>query len=299
MLPILLPKPLTSRTAHRWHQPPRDEAPARRERRCSSSPQFPHAPDHRLRHTVTVIPGPHFIVIQVVSTPANPGVTLSDWIRWIGVGVALAGIALATPDGIAAAWLWLRSGLRKASTRIKRWIGRPERIVVSGHVTSPSIGFAGQGYVDTWEPWAEEATATEKLDILRQQSEELSHRIDNLRTQADRDRSSTQKGIREAESRLAARIRQVGLELSGERSQTSHVDARGLLPVGLGIVLTGLPDELAKVPAVGGLLVAAAAISIVCVFRGWLQDLQLALKTIGIEGAPDLGTPDLLLTGAR
>jgi hypothetical protein len=186
-----------------------------------------------------------------------------------------------------------RDRLRRGSRRselAKREL--PEEIFASRNVQYKPAPSAGQGHVDTWKPWAEEATATEKLDILRQQSEELSRRIDDLRSQADRDRGSTQKGIREAENRLAAGIRQVGLELSGERRQASHVDARGLLPVGLGIVLTGLPDELAKVPALGGLVVAAAAISIACVFRGWLRDLHQALKTIGTEGGPELGTPD-------
>ncbi len=202
----------------------------------------------RLRHTVTVIPGPNVLVIKVLQAPAAPGVTLSDWIRWIGVGVAITGLGLATPDGIASAWRSIRSGLRKTSTLIKRLTGQQRPILASGGLILPKMGVAGRGYVDTWKPWSDKARTAEKLDILHQQSEELRRRIDNMRTQIDGDISEVEKKIREAEHRLAAQIRQVSSELSGERSQASHVDARGLLPVALGIILTGLPDELVRWP---------------------------------------------------
>jgi hypothetical protein len=240
---------------------------------------------------VTVIPDPTVILIKVVQAPVDPGVTLSDWIRWIGVGVALAGLALATPDGIAAAWRSLGRGFGKTTTLIKRLIGRQEQPDFTGRAALKPMAFAGRGYVDTWMPWSEKARAAEKLDILHQQSEELRRRIDNLRTQIDGDISVVEQKIREAESRLAAQIRQVSSELSGERSQASHVDARGLLPVAFGVILTGLPDELAKVPALGWLVVAAAASSIAYISRGWLRDFQKALKTVGTEGAQDISTP--------
>jgi hypothetical protein len=36
------------------------------------------------------------------------------------------------------------------------------------------------------------------------------------------------------------------------------VDARGIWVIGFGIVLTGIPDELAAQPVVGGIVTAAA-----------------------------------------
>jgi hypothetical protein len=251
-----------------------------------------HAPDRRLRHTVIVIPGPNVIVIKVLQAPAAPGVTLSDWIRWIGVGVAITGLVLATPDGIASAWRSIRSGLRKTSTLIQRLTRRQRPILGSGGVTFPKMSVAARGYVGTWKPWPNKARTAEKLDILHQQSEELRRRIDNMRTQIDSDISGVETKIREAERHLAAQIRQVSSELSGERSQASHVDARGLLPVALGIILTGIPDELARVPVLGWLVVAAAATSIARISRPWLRDFQKALKTVGPEGAQDNRAPD-------
>ena len=221
------------------------------------------------------------IVIKVVQAPTAPGVTMSDWFRWIGVAVAIAGLALATPDGIASAWRSIRSGLRKTTTGIRHLIGRPRQTAVAGGVTARGVSAAGRGYVDRWKPWSEKAYTAEKLDILHEQSEELSRRIAQLRTRIDGDISDMEKKVREAESRLATQIRQVRSEILGERSRASYVDARGLLPVALGIVLTGLADELAEVPALGWLVVAAAATSVGCIFPAWLRDFKVALKTTG------------------
>ena len=154
------------------------------------------------------------------------------------------------------------------------------------------VGFAGRGYVDTWIPWSQRARTAKKLNILHQQPEELRHRIDHLRSQIDGDISGVENKTRETESRLAAQIRQVRSEMSGERSQASHVDARGLRPVALGVILTGLPDELAKVQAVGRLVVAAAATSISYISRPWLRDFQGALRTMGPEPTQDNRPPD-------
>src|SRR6266436_6455257 len=101
-----------------------------------------HEPDRRLRHTVIVIRGPNVILIKEIQAPAAPGVTLSDWIRWIGVGVAITGLVLATPDGIASAWRSIRSGLRKTSTLIQRLTGRQRPILGSGGVTFPKMSVA-------------------------------------------------------------------------------------------------------------------------------------------------------------
>jgi hypothetical protein len=94
-------------------------------------------------------------------------------------------------------------------------------------------------------PWSGNARADEKIEILHQQADELRRRLDDLRTRFDGVVNLLQREIREAESRVAAQIRQLASEMRGERSQASHVDARGLLPVALGIILTGIPDELA------------------------------------------------------
>ena len=166
-------------------------------------------------------------MIEVVHASADPSKTLSDVIRWIGVAVAVAGVVLATPDGIASAWRSLKNGLRKANTRARRLLGLPVQIVGAGQVSLKKMGFAGLGYVDTWMPWSENARADEKIEILHQQADELRRRLDDLRTRFDGDVNLLLREIREAESRIVGQIRQLASEMRGERSQASHVDARG------------------------------------------------------------------------
>jgi hypothetical protein len=143
--------------------------------------------------------------------------------------------------------------------------------------------------VGTWMPWSGNARADEKIEILHQQADELRRRLDDLRTRFDGVVNLLQREIREAESRVAAQIRQLASEMRGERSQASHVDARGLLPVALGIILTGIPDELAKIPAVG---VTAIAIAVVCttyMIPGWKRDFTRALEENKADGVLEDG----------
>jgi hypothetical protein len=238
---------------------------------------------------MTVHPDPGVIVIEVVHATADPSATLSEVIRWIGVVVAVAGVALATPDGIASAWRSLRNGLRKMNTLARRLVGRPVQPGGAGHVSLKKMGVAGQGYVDTWMPWSEKARAAEKIEILHQQADELLRRLDGLRTRHDGDVIFLRSEIREAESRSTGQIRQIASEMRGERSQASHVDARGLGPVALGIVLTGIPDELAKIPAIGVTAVAIAVVWTACMVPGWKRDLTQALKENKAEGVLEDG----------
>ena len=223
-------------------------------------------------------------MIEVVHASADPSKTLSDVIRWVGVAVAVAGVVLATPDGIASGWRSLKNGLRKANTRARLLLGLPVQIVGSGHVTFKKIGVAGRGYVDTWMPWSETARADAKIEILHQQADELRRRLDDLRTRFDGDVDLLLREIRAAESSVAGQIRQLASEMRGERSQASHVDARGLLPVALGIVLTAVPDELAKIPAVGVTAIAIAVVCTGCMIPGWKRDFTRALKENRAEG---------------
>jgi hypothetical protein len=80
--------------------------------------------------------------------------------------------------------------------------------------------------------------------------------------------------------------------MRGERSQASHVDARGLGPVALGIVLTGIPDELAKIPVMGVTLIAIAVGWAAYMIPGWKRDFTRALKESTAERVLDDGARD-------
>jgi hypothetical protein len=245
------------------------------------------ADNQHVRHTVTVVPVPCAVVIEVVRSAANPGVSESDVIRWVGVFVAVAGIVLATPDGIASSWCWVKDRHRRAWAIAGRLLRRPGQIVLRGGVSLGRMSLNGKAYAHGWQPWQENARATVKIDILHHQVNILLEQINELRIQIDRSGDDLRKEIREAEGRVTGQVRQLALELSGERSQASRVDARGLGPIALGIIMTGLPDELATVAVVGWLTVAGAVIWIVGVSGGWLRDYRQALESTKTEDVPE------------
>ena len=106
----------------------------------------------------------------------------------------------------------------------------------------------------------------------------MHRQIGELRGEIDRTADDLRKGIREGEGRIIGQLRQLASELRGERSQASRVDARGLAPIALGVILTGVPDELATIAVVGWLAVAVAVIWAVVVSPSWLRDYQQALQ---------------------
>lgn len=226
-----------------------------------------------------VIPDPCCAVIEVVRRAADSGVTESDVIRWVGVTVAVAGAVLATPDGIASAWRWVKDRHRTARALVRRLLCRPGQIVGVGGVTAGSVTMAGKGHVETWKPWREDARDDEKIGILHQQIDILRQQIGELRRQIDRTGDDLRNEIREAEGRVVGEVRRLASELRGERSQASRVDARGLGPIALGIILTSVPDELAAVWLVGWLAVLVAVIWTVGASPSWLRDYRQALKS--------------------
>jgi hypothetical protein len=225
-----------------------------------------------------MIPDPGIVVIEVVRRATDPGMTESDVIRWAGVVVGVAGVVLAIPDGIAAAWRWVKNWRDRAWSVARRLLGRPGQLDGSGGTQLKKLGFAGQGYVDKWQPWREDAEDGEKIGILHEQIEIVRDMIVGLRQQADRTAQDLKNDVREAEGRVTGQLRELASEIRGERSQASRVDARGFGPIAFGIILTGLPDELAAVAVVGWLVVGGAVVWTVCAFPGWLKDYTQALR---------------------
>jgi hypothetical protein len=225
-------------------------------------------------------PGPGVVaVIEAVRRTTGPGVTESDVIRWVGVAVGVAGVVLAIPDGMAAAWRWVKRWHGRAWTIARRLLRLPgQTISLRGSAAGSSLGLGGNAYVHVWQQWREEASDDEKVDILHQQVEILRGLTDELRSQLDRTARDLKNDIRDAEGRVTGQLGLLASEMRGERSQASRVDARGFGPIALGIILTGLPDGLAAVTVVGWLFVLVAVVWVGLATPSWFRDYQQALK---------------------
>jgi hypothetical protein len=233
-------------------------------------------------HNMTVIPpDPGFIVIEVVRRAAQPGLTKSDVFRWAGVAVGVAGAVLATPHGIASLWRAGQRWHRKAMALGRRLLRRPPHTVAHAGLASGSASTGGSARGFRWQPWLPRAGADLKTEILHQQVDSLLVQVGELNAQMDQNDLNVQAEIRKTEERIVSQIRQLESDIRGERTQASQVDARGFGPIAFGILLTGIPDELAGIPPegwLGWLIVAIAGYWIIRVSPRWLRDYQQALK---------------------
>ena len=235
---------------------------------------------------MTVIPDPCPVVIEVMRTAAEPGVTESDVFRWIGVAVAVAGVVLATPDGIASAWLLAKLWPRQAAAIGRRLLRRPGQVVSGSAALAGTARMTARARGYTWQPWHENARADVKIGILHRQIDLLLEQVTQLSTLINQTGDSLQNEINAAEARVTQQVQQLAAEVHGERSRASRVDARGFGPIALGVILTGLPDELAATADgwLGWLTVTVAVIWIASVSPSWLRDYRQALKNSRAPG---------------
>jgi hypothetical protein len=209
------------------------------------------------------------------------GNTESDWIRRIGALTGLIGAVIAAWHGaiwvargtrdfgvkwwrnmraqLANFWLCLR---RKPTTRQVSLADAGAGASMIGTATTSASGLV-------WNPGA---SAGEKADILYSEILKIYERINELDQTVRTNHTEiqalveTQVGeVREAHRRLEA------LLAAKERHET-RVDGRGLLLVAAGILLTGMPDELAHYPALGWTITALAALLTAVVLRAVIRD---------------------------
>jgi len=57
--------------------------------------------------------------------------------------------------------------------------------------------------------------------------------------------------------------------MDAAEKQAAAIDSRGILLLGGGVVLTGIPDELARVASVGWLAVGVSVFVMLCVLLAW------------------------------
>lgn len=213
-------------------------------------------------------------------SPAAPGVDESDFIRWIGVAVAVVGAILATPDGVASVWRWVKQRHGKVLTFARRLLRRPRSVTLSGGAILGAMTVGGRVHASKWRAWLPHTNVDQRIEILHEQVDFLVERVDDVRRQVDRARDDLQKSIKEAEARVAKQVRDLASDVHGERSQSSRVDARGLGPIALGIVLTGLPDELASYAWVGYAFIAGSVIWALAASPSWLRDYKRAVSSV-------------------
>lgn len=199
--------------------------------------------------------------------------TLADITRYIGVSVAFVGAVVVSPAGTALLVRSLAAQVRRRAEvvrgRLGKWIPWFRRThtlevhdAAHGH-SAGSLSLSGTG-----RGWQPDASPEEKIERLRQWFEELATRLQKTEQGIREERDARSQAISEVTAELRAVSETLQAEIAASETRSAMTDARALPVVGLGVVLSGIPEVFASLPVVlWGLVMAASVVIAVGVVR--------------------------------
>lgn len=219
----------------------------------------------------------HGVIRQVTDNLTN---IKADWIRRAGVAIALAGAIVATPDGTAWAYRTALKGARSFGKWLAALLQLPQRIKGAAKLAGESGGASEALEVTKWQDWCDDVSDSDKIEVLHQQVELVRQHVAAAREHTRNVETRLLRELSEVDTCHGERLRQLVGAMAAQHRQSSRVDSRGIWPIGLGILLTGIPDELASAPLPLGLAIAAVAVlvTLVAIIRWW-PDFRQALRS--------------------
>jgi hypothetical protein len=209
----------------------------------------------------------------------------ADWISWIGVIVSAFGVLIAVPDAVkwslrrfrrslGELWQLLKSlGLRRPAVRVSAGAATG-----AGTAGMAKMALGGRGFsLDPHKPLTGEVVRLVGW---------LDNRISDVEREA-RDRDAELVGMVDAlrdELRDESKHIRAAL-LERERAQV-RVDARGVWPIVLGVILTGAPDDLAGTWLGGALVVIAVPLTAWMAIEVWRDYAPVTWSRPGPEPDP-------------
>jgi hypothetical protein len=213
------------------------------------------------------------------------GPTEADWIRWTGLALAVVGTFVAAPSGVAhllhtAAWPW-RTLVFAAGGWVGwvfgKWLGALMAAVfetmASDSDKKGSDEEPGRGLPIQLQ-WAESEPLEAKVEQLRSGLEQVAQQILDVR----RDAQAADAELRVALAQVSGDLRTVGASLNSRMDaadqRAAKIDSRGIVLLGASVILTGIPDGLARIAWVGWLTVGVAVFLLLGILlalrREWL-----------------------------
>lgn len=168
--------------------------------------------------------------------------------KLVGVTVAVIGAVLVAPNGARLLLRSLRQWSAQAIATARQKLGLPGRVHhLEAHdtlsISESSRVYVGSARGDNWDP---SGPVDERIANLRRRVEELQAGASQLSRSLAGETAARQAAVQELGSRLSSELAQVRADLSTIADQTARIDARGLPLIAAGIVLSGIPEELAR-----------------------------------------------------
>lgn len=209
------------------------------------------------------------------------GPTESDWIRWAGVLITAVGTLVAAPSGVArllravagtVTGIWFLLTLifsKKARAKVGRGLAgvfKAFAIVIAGALAAraapePSADIPGKIPIR----WAKGESLEAKLEHLRRGLEQAFEQISDVRRDAKAADAELQKSLDQLSDELQKVNADLTSRMNAAEQQAAAIDSRGILLLGAGVILTGIPDELARVAWVGWVAIGVSVFVMLCV----------------------------------
>jgi hypothetical protein len=114
--------------------------------------------------------------------------------------------------------------------------------------------------------WKPGATADERIELLHTYIESIDQAVRDLGNDFAADRADVTRRLDELRTRLSAQVTELRNVVNAGEAHKSRIDGRALPPIVVGLLLAGLPDDLAAVPAVGwSLIVVGVALTLLAI----------------------------------
>ena len=195
----------------------------------------------------------------VHTLPSALGIGLSAWVRRAGVFVAVVGTFIAAAEGTAVAWRTIKAVSGGARTwaagtwlvHVLPFLGRSATIHGAGALVLPKLTVTATATVTPG--WDEQASLEARVMRLHELMDRAHEEIGKVRQEARDGIDELRRVVEQQAGELRAAHQAHQESHAAEQRLAARADARGLWPVGLGIVMTGIPDELAAFTPLGWL----------------------------------------------
>ena len=171
--------------------------------------------------------------------------------QFVGVGVAVVGLVVTAPSGTKKLFVstsgWLQRRGNQVHHHLARLLPFLRRDATLQGTSAVGTAMATFGAVASAEGWAWPAgsPADERIEALRKHLMEVEGRLNEVRRQLRDETRAREQSLTELERRIRVELGQLQQSIISRDQQSARIDARGLPVVAAGIVLSGLPEELA------------------------------------------------------
>jgi hypothetical protein len=184
---------------------------------------------------------------------------LADVVRRVGVAVSAAGAIEAAPDVVA--WFWRSTAEPRHRMRgwLARWLPWLRRsATVQGVTAQATVRMKKPGVSGYGAAGDPNAPAWVQVRELRQLHRQLEGRVGDLQAETRKETEAVRAELRHAVEEFQEGHRDITVRIEADKERAMQADARGILVVVFGVVLSGVPAGAARWPVLAWSAMAAA-----------------------------------------